>query len=168
MADNYLENKMEEHRRAMAAPRQRTSGTLAQKALAEAIGWTAPAVLIHIADKGLLAAIVTNMRHASCRVAFICTDAIGGRELAQRTGAMHIPYDDIARAEALLESRCTPATFRIEGDSDTLTVASADHTWTISRQPSTDAQHFAQASARLCAYLAIPLSASLTPSEIVV
>ena len=94
--------------------------------------------------------------------------AYSRRELAQHTGAMHIPYDDIARAEALLESRRTPATFRIEGDSDALTVASPDRTWTISRQPSTDAQHFAQASARLCAYLAIPLSASLTPSEIVV
>lgn len=77
MADNYLENKMEEHRRTMSAPKRRTGNTITQKGLAEAIGWNSPCILIRIdgSDMRLLAPIAGTLRQASCRVAFICTDA---------------------------------------------------------------------------------------------
>ena len=168
MADNYLENKMEEHRRIMSAPKRRTGNTITQKGLAEAIGWNCPCILIRIdgSDMRLLAPIAGTLRQASCRVAFICTDALAGRELAQRTGAMHIPFDDMARANALLESRRMNPDFCIEGSADTLKISGRHRSWSIRRTATTDADCFAGKAAHLCVYLALPLSESLAPEVI--
>ena len=45
MADNYLENKMEEHRRTMSAPKRRTGNTITQKDWPKLSAGTAPVFL---------------------------------------------------------------------------------------------------------------------------
>ncbi|MDE6156680.1 MAG: hypothetical protein K2L75_03875 [Muribaculaceae bacterium] len=168
MADNYLENKMEEHRRAMSAPRRKTAVAANRKGLAEVLGWNEPSILLRLdtATHAPLAAFVAILRQASCRVSFICTDNTEGSKLAQSTGAMYIPYDDIPRALALLESRRAPADFIIEGDRDSVTFTSDSSARTIRRKAATAPEDFITGAARLCVYLAIPASQALTPSEI--
>lgn len=102
MADNYLENKMDEHRRAGVRP------TVSRAAR------TAPSVTLRLACRHIL---VDNVRHEAvpalmsrlsatgATVTFIDDDAAFGTRLAQSTGARFIPLtgsleDAIAKATA--------------------------------------------------------------------
>lgn len=102
MADNYLENKMDEHRRAGVRP------TVSRAAR------TAPSVTLRLACRHIL---VDNVRHEAvpalmsrlsatgATVTFIDDDAAFGTRLAQSTGARFIPLtgsleDTIAKATA--------------------------------------------------------------------
>lgn len=91
MADNYLENKMDEHRRAGVRP------TVSRAAR------TAPSVTLRLACRHI---IVDNVRHEAApaimsrlsatgaTVTFIDDDTAFGTRLAQSTGARFIPLTD--------------------------------------------------------------------------
>lgn len=95
MADNYLENKMDEHRRAGVRP------TVSRAAR------TAPSVTLRLACRHIF---VDNVRHEAAQaimsrlsatgatVTFIDDDAAFGTRLAQSTGARFIPLTDSLEA----------------------------------------------------------------------
>lgn len=102
MADNYLENKMDEHRRAGVRP------TVSRAAR------TAPSVTLRLACRHILVdnvrheaapAIMSRLSATGATVTFIDDDAAFGTRLAQSTGARFIPLtgsleDTIAKATA--------------------------------------------------------------------
>lgn len=88
MADNYLENKMDEHRRAGVRP------TVSRAAR------TAPSVTLRLACRHILVdnvrheaapAIMSRLSATGATVTFIDDDAAFGTRLAQSTGARFIP-----------------------------------------------------------------------------
>lgn len=91
MADNYLENKMDEHRRAGVRP------TVSRAAR------TAPSVTLRLACRHILVdnvrheaapAIMSHLSATGATVTFIDDDAAFGTRLAQSTGARFIPMTD--------------------------------------------------------------------------
>lgn len=91
MADNYLENKMEEHRRgADITYRRRLSPTGGRPG--EVCLKIAP-LRVLVTDGGTEAgaAIVRRLRSAGCRVAFAASDGRAGTRLAQESGSRFCP-----------------------------------------------------------------------------
>lgn len=95
MADNYLENKMDEHRRAGVRP------TVSRAAR------TAPSVTLRLACRHILVdsvrhetapAIMSRLSATGATVTFIDDDAAFGTRLAQSTGARFIPLTDSLEA----------------------------------------------------------------------
>lgn len=110
MADNYLENRMEQHRLQSSAVKARhtVSGTTAS-ARSPRIGRMIvdfdPELRVFVAAmviSPLLEAIVAEFRKLDAKVDFSCrTDAAASR-LAQRCGARYLPMDaSVALAECL-------------------------------------------------------------------
>lgn len=115
MADNYLENKMEEYRRQTPRPAHHTPRL---HGAGEGLPLAGVRVLV---DGGgtltdALAALVDAFVDAGCRVAFRCADAAAGNRLAQTNGARALPLDADRSVENL---------FRAWGGIDIL-VADAD------------------------------------------
>lgn len=95
MADNYLENKMDEHRRAGVRP------TVSRAAR------TAPSVTLRLACRHILVdsvqhetapAIMSTLSATGATVTFIDADTAFGTRLAQSTGARFIPLTDSLEA----------------------------------------------------------------------
>lgn len=104
MADNYLENKMEEYHRnpprtAHLTPTLHGAGTgplpLAGVRVLIDFGGTVAAPL-----PGLVAAFVD----AGCRVAFRCSDAAEGNRMAQANGARALPLERVRAVANLYRS----------------------------------------------------------------
>ena len=100
MADNYLENKMEEYRsgktrsyRPKLTPSGAKAGTLNVKFPARRVYVTGGA-------SGIGREIVRQFRDAGCKVAFCDIDRVSGAATAQATGAQFHPVD-VADAQAL-------------------------------------------------------------------
>lgn len=92
MADNYLENKMDEYRRGLlgAPVRRKITPSGAAAGCASFLPFPPGLRVLVMCEKGndeLIAALV----NAGCRVAFTSTDRSAGAKLAQHTGARHIP-----------------------------------------------------------------------------
>lgn len=106
MADNYLEKKMEEHRRGAAAKAVgRRLSPLGERRGTVSFKIDELRVLVTDAGTDSGAAIVKRLREGGCKVAFASRDDKAGRELAQTSGARHYPAtfngsvtDDLARA----------------------------------------------------------------------
>ncbi|MFG6391591.1 MAG: SDR family oxidoreductase [Candidatus Amulumruptor sp.] len=93
MADNYLENKMEQHRRGIVPkyyPRKTPTGQQAGS-ITYKIG--VRRVFVTGGASGIGRAIVREFCNAGCRVAFCDTDTKAGTATAQATGARFIPLD---------------------------------------------------------------------------
>lgn len=93
MADNYLENKMEEHRRGIAPkyhPRKTPTGH-APGSVTYGIGIRR--VFVTGGASGIGRDIVREFCNAGCRVAFCDIDRKRGYATAQSTGARFIPLD---------------------------------------------------------------------------
>ena len=95
MADNYLENKMDEHRRAGVRP------TVSRAAR------TAPSVTLRLACRHILVdsvrhetapAIMSTLSATGATITFIDADTAFGTRLAQSTGARFIPLTDSLEA----------------------------------------------------------------------
>lgn len=92
MADNYLEKKMEEHRRGVTAkavgrrlsPVGERRGTVSFKI-------DELRVLVTDASTETGMAIVRRLREGGCKVAFVTKEEKAGRELAQSSGARYYP-----------------------------------------------------------------------------
>ena len=91
MADNYLEKKMEEHRRGEAPsyrPRLTPRGTRPGEWL---VKFTPCEVLIADADAPLMPEVIGELAGIGFRVVFSAADARRGALLAQRTGGRFLP-----------------------------------------------------------------------------
>ena len=92
MADNYLEKKMEEHRRGTAArsvARRLTPVGERRGSVSFKIGELR--ILVDDASPETGRAIVRRLREAGCKVAFSADDERAGRSLAQSSGARFYP-----------------------------------------------------------------------------
>ena len=93
MADNYLENKMEQHRRGVAPtyrPRKTPTGQAAGNVTYK-LG--VRRVFVTGGASGIGRAIVREFCNAGCRTAFCDIDHKNGTATAQSTGARFIPLD---------------------------------------------------------------------------
>ena len=116
MADNYLENKMEQHRlgsdvrhyRPRLSPTGQKPGTLTMKFPPRRVFVTGGAT-------GIGKAIVTTFRNAGCQVAFCDIDQQAGNRTAQATGARFY-HTDVADSRAL--ENCMQAITKLWGDID--------------------------------------------------
>ncbi|MCM1021901.1 MAG: SDR family oxidoreductase [Muribaculum sp.] len=101
MADNYLENKMEEYRRGTYRkhyqPRLSPNG---QKAGTISFKFPQRRVFVTGGANGIGKAVVTEFRNANCNVAFCDIDTKNGNITAQATGAQFY-HVDITNPEAL-------------------------------------------------------------------
>ncbi len=102
MADNYLENRMEEHRRQQGggAPARR-SGTMLPRGCVALDTSGATVLIVGVdANPALAEAVVKCYGSACARPAFADTDITRGRSLAQAAAARHYPMSDDAAVEA--------------------------------------------------------------------
>lgn len=119
MADNYLENKMEEHRRGAAAPVRRYSptgqlrGTLTLK-------FPVRRVMVAGNSTPLHAAAVEALSSAGCQTAFCDTDAGRGTELARRTASRFYPVKTLNAADV---SEAINSYADLRGDIDVVIVS---------------------------------------------
>ncbi len=115
MADNYLENKMEEHRRTMMAGRRNSVRRTIQTG---ALKFDPQGIVVAVADAATREAVVRVMRQAGHHVSFADADARRGNQLAQATGARCYPSDptDFTKVEAMMadvDAKCGKPDFLI-------------------------------------------------------
>ena len=93
MADNYLENKMEEHRRGGAAPYRRHFTPTGNKPGTAVFGTEVNTVLLegHQRLGEDLEAVARRFKSTGARVAFICSDKAYGTHFAQENSLVFIP-----------------------------------------------------------------------------
>lgn len=103
MADNYLENKMEEHRARAAAPRTASAGS--RKGVLS-FRFPARRVLVTGGASGIGREIVKEFSEAGCRVAFFDVDEAAGRETQRLLGARfyHLDMADFDAIEKALDA----------------------------------------------------------------
>ncbi len=95
MADNYLEKKMEEHRRGAAPAHPRTLGPLGVPRGSVCLPLDVRTVFIAPceADAEVAAELVRTFGEAGCAVGFALKDIKEGRALAQATSTRHYPLE---------------------------------------------------------------------------
>ena len=115
MADNYLENKMEEHRRGGAAPYRRHFTPTGNKPGTAVFGTEVNTVLLegHQRLVEYLEAVARRFKSTGARVAFICSDKAYGTHFAQENSLVFIPA-----SAAVPEAFATPH-FKASADSAT-------------------------------------------------
>lgn len=98
MADNYLENKMDEHRRAQASGRSASSykGAARRQIFNEHFERRRIFVCDGLSERGQ--AIVRRLGEAGARVAFAGADRRAGTVLAQSSGARFYPVEAVSAA----------------------------------------------------------------------
>ena len=103
MADNYLENKMDEHRRAQASGRSASSykGAARHQIFNEHFERRRIFVCDGLSERG--AAIVRRLSESGARVAFTGADVRVGTALAQSCGARFYPVEAVT-AETVSEA----------------------------------------------------------------
>ena len=92
MADNYLEKRMEEHRRSASVK----PAVIRRTPIGDRIGTVSfkidpLRVLVTDGESDHASAIICRLREAGCKVAFVSADDKGGRALAQKSGARFYP-----------------------------------------------------------------------------
>lgn len=101
MADNYLENKMDDYRRGVTAKMSRRSHSCAA-AISSPISLPPHNIILFISTPGLLSAILDVFQGIpGMKVAFAATDAREGNKLAQSTGSMFVPVRQLDAAAAM-------------------------------------------------------------------
>ncbi len=168
MADNYLENKMEEYRRRGApVSRRRLSPTF----------YPAGTVSFDIGIKTVYVSGVDNapeigeqvvsvFRKAGCRVAFAWHDIKDGRRLAQITGAQHHPVE--ADGVVASKERVVAAWGGIDIDicvgKDVVVIDGQ----CVNKAAECPADVFSSVIGRLCLYLVLPFSKCLIDGDVTV
>jgi hypothetical protein len=104
MADNYIENKMEEHRRG-AMPRRTKLSPSGQRPGELTIKFPSRRVFVTGGASGIGRAIVKAFCDGGCKVAFCDIDSAKGTKTAQETGSQFHPLD-VRRAEDLDRALC--------------------------------------------------------------
>lgn len=104
MADNYLEKKMEEHRRRMAsAPRHSSKN---QSVASPPVKFPCSRVFIALADIELTEAVVEIFRKADAKTAFIHPDSRHFNSFAQSTGARYYPFSKEKLSQSFDDALC--------------------------------------------------------------
>lgn len=113
MADNYLENKMEEHRRGGAAPYRRHLTPTGNKPGTAVFGTEVNLVLLEGQERlgEYLEAVARRFKSTGARVAFRCSDKGYGTRFAQENSLVFIPS-----SAAVPETFATPH-FKASADS---------------------------------------------------
>lgn len=94
MADNFLENRMDEYRSGRLARKSRTTTAMRSPHRPDSlvIRFDGMAVLILAGEiDELVSATVRKFADVGCRVAFTADDRAGGNSLSQATGARYYP-----------------------------------------------------------------------------
>lgn len=91
MADNYLENKMEEYRSGKLSGRHRK---LSSPQIRHSPSYPELKVFVAAEKADLRKAIVTEFRNAGCKVAFCDTDLKASAAFAQHNGSRFYPASD--------------------------------------------------------------------------
>ncbi|MBP3537995.1 MAG: hypothetical protein J6J93_10725 [Muribaculaceae bacterium] len=155
MADNYLENKMEEYRR--TSPRRTSRLTPSGRKPGFALlpfDITAALVTTERIDH-TTEAVISELRGTGCHVALVCA-APEAAKAAQRLSCVFIPPShDCMRlaAKAIGEPG-----LRINIAADRIEVTTESGTSVIRASEDTDTDTFAQRSAQTVVWLALPLS----------
>lgn len=169
MADNYLENRMEEYRSGRLAARSRSTSAMRAPRRADALTLHySPMPVVILADSltSVVAETVCAFTAVGCRVAFTASDAKEGNAVAQRAGARYYPAS--FSPEAILSDFSThcgrhpevivtflPSPLSIALDADTRLINAPRHL--PQATSSSDFSHFA----RHLLYLAHPDNAFL-------
>lgn len=167
MADNYLENKMEEYRKgAVRKPERRSpSGNKPHTALMPC-ALRGAFVIGDTALSPLLKACAMALRDTSCRTAFCCTDKAAGATTAQALGLQYYPLHDTG---CLTVSAAVDKAGEAYGAIDvlvyevsgTLYVDVSGNQSAITQAPDCPSEVFIAAASRLLVYLALPQSTDL-------
>ncbi|MDE7025590.1 MAG: hypothetical protein K2O88_06905 [Paramuribaculum sp.] len=107
MADNYLERKMEEHRKGALCRTVRKVATAGCKPGVWQLPFVERRVLIVGTGQSVDAMLVESLRNVGCKVAFMGGESDAGVALARKTGAQFHPVDyeceeDLRRSVALI------------------------------------------------------------------
>ncbi|MBD5232905.1 MAG: hypothetical protein HDS65_01870 [Bacteroidales bacterium] len=130
MADNYLEKKMEEHRRGGSSIHPRTISPLGTPKGSVCLALSFRRIFITGVDANpeAGAAVVKAFGNAGCDVAFVYTDLNAGRRLAQNTSTRHYPTDTKAALEHFVMTKGEPdMTVEIDGEGATMRTAEGDY-----------------------------------------
>lgn len=150
MADNYLENKMEEYRRGavrrVAAywPTTQAPGT----ALFNFKPFSA-AIFCHAGGDTVLEAVAVTLRRAGCKVALVCPDIDYGRRLSQQNSLVFVPGTTLPR-------NCPPPQVRVSYAEAALIVETPEGEHEIIAGTATP-----EAVARTVLYIMLPMSRHL-------
>lgn len=100
MADNYLENKMEEHRRSPAGALPRRYSPLGQRRGTASFSFGERNIIVTGCESApeLAAAVIKALGETGSHVSFLWEDISRGSRLAQTTATRHFPWPD-ARKE---------------------------------------------------------------------
>ncbi|MCM1066499.1 MAG: hypothetical protein NC418_02875 [Muribaculaceae bacterium] len=159
MADNYLEKKMEEHRRGASLPARHTPTFIPAGAVCFRLGEMRVLVVRLDADPAAGSAIVRAFRRAACKVAFVWDDRTCGSRLAQESGSRHYPFgsDSAERAIADLHKVWGGVDLIIEVESDGVRMGGR-RVW---RGSGCTPEVFSENIGDVCLYLALPQSCAL-------
>lgn len=96
MADNYLENKMEEHRRSPSGVLPRRYSPLGQRRGTASFRFGERNIIVSgcASAPDLAAAVVKALGETGSHVAFLWEDIMRGSRLAQATATRHFPWPD--------------------------------------------------------------------------
>lgn len=161
MADNYLENKMEEHRRAAAGALPRRYSPLGRKrgVVGFEIGEKNVFIVGCERSQAVTRAIVTAMGESGFRVAFVWDDIKNGRSLAQTTSTRHYPFSDVEKARAMVLADRGSIDIDIDIYCDKVDMIVGGKSLTIVSQ--TSETNFATAVGEAALYLLLPWSSRL-------
>lgn len=161
MADNYLENKMEEHRRAAAGALPRRYSPLGRKRGTVSFDLGEKSVFIVGCERScaVARAVITAMGEAGFRVAFVWDDIKNGRSLAQTTSTRHYPFADVEKARAMVLADRGSIDIDIEVHHDRLDMIVDGKSLTIASQ--TSETDFAASVGEAALYLLLPWSCRL-------
>lgn len=165
MADNYLENKMEEHRN-NPARRMRGITPAGRKPGYALLPFDVKTAIVKAPAVSLAAReIISELRATGCRVALISSDPEAAKA-AQQLSCIHIPSSDSAttKADELLGN----SELRIKVEPQNISVELDRGSSTIRKADVTDEKTFAHRSALLCVYLALPDSAGRVYGDFVI
>lgn len=94
MADNYIENKMDDYRSGRLAPKSKPQ-TRAYPSDALVLRYPQLRTLILVDNFQLLEALATAFRHVNCKVAFTWPEDKCATAIAQRLGLRYYPFDPV-------------------------------------------------------------------------
>lgn len=155
MADNYLENKMEEYRR--TSPRRTSRLTPSGRKPGFALlpfDITAALVTTERVDR-TTESIIAELRGTGCHVALVCA-APEASKTAQRLSCVFVPQSSDSMALAV-KAVGEPG-LRINIAKDSIEVTTESGTSVIRASEDTDTDTFAQRAAQTVVWLALPLS----------
>lgn len=153
MADNYIENKMEEHRNRSAVRYVKITPSGRKPGFALLPFDIKTAIIFTDAITSLTEAIASEIRATGCRVALCCQAPETAKAAQKLSCASLTPTDNALEA---LEKQWNKIELIIKITQDLITIEVGRGTSTIYRSKNCAPDVFATKAAQLCLYLALP------------